>query len=129
MADITFRITNRSEGQVIGELSWQNKLLRSAAISGPHGNGALPEGLYHVVHSGLLVKTPEERNGAYCDSLRQCWFQYMEPQFSTERTELGIHPDGNVEGTSGCIGILDANSKPWYDAFETNTRTLTVEVV
>lgn len=29
----------------------------------------------------------------------------LNPQFDTGRTELRIHPDGNSEGTKGCIGM------------------------
>jgi hypothetical protein len=29
----------------------------------------------------------------------------LHPQFPTNRTALEIHPDGNVYGTKGCIGL------------------------
>ncbi len=29
----------------------------------------------------------------------------LNPQFSTNRSLLRIHPDGNNEGTKGCIGL------------------------
>lgn len=28
---------------------------------------------------------------------------------------LGIHPDGNIPGTEGCIGIIKDNTKPLFD--------------
>lgn len=34
------------------------------------------------------------------------WVAKLKPQFETDRTGLLIHPDGNKEGTRGCIGIL-----------------------
>jgi len=43
--------------------------------------------------------------------------QVMDPNFNTNRPDLGIHPDGNVAGTEGCIGIKDNDSTDWYDAF------------
>ena len=46
------------------------------------------------------------------------WFQVIDPQFSTDRTELGIHPDGNLSGTRGCIGLLESDTSAWYDAFK-----------
>ena len=33
------------------------------------------------------------------------WVAKLIPQFETDRTGLLIHPDGNTEGTQGCIGI------------------------
>ena len=33
------------------------------------------------------------------------WVAKLKPQFETDRTGLLIHPDGNKEGTMGCIGI------------------------
>lgn len=33
------------------------------------------------------------------------WVAKLTPQFNTDRTGLLIHPDGNKEGTRGCIGI------------------------
>ena len=33
------------------------------------------------------------------------WFAYIEPQFETERSELGIHCDGGLPGSAGCITL------------------------
>jgi len=33
------------------------------------------------------------------------WVAKLTPQFETDRTGFLIHPDGNKEGTTGCIGI------------------------
>lgn len=30
---------------------------------------------------------------------------HLEPQFSTRRSDLRIHPDGNNLGTLGCVGL------------------------
>lgn len=35
----------------------------------------------------------------------------LEPQFKTDRTAIGIHPDGNKLGTAGCIGIRENANK------------------
>ena len=35
----------------------------------------------------------------------------LNPTFSTGRTDLRIHPDGNNEGTLGCIGMSGNNSQ------------------
>jgi hypothetical protein len=34
------------------------------------------------------------------------WSVNINPQFSSGRTLLRIHPDGNSSGTQGCIGVL-----------------------
>lgn len=112
---IKFIIERKENQKAYGTIKWSEKKLESGAISGPYGRGELPEGLYHAKGNMLLDKPDKE---GFCDSLRNCWFQVLEPQFSTIRTELGIHPDGNKIGTQGCIGLIDANTKSWYDAFK-----------
>ncbi len=113
---IKFEITSRENGLAFGYLTWLEKGLRSGAVSGPYGKRELPHYLYHAPRSGLVDKLSS--NSAYCDSLNKCWFQYLDPQFSSDRTDLGIHPDGNKSGTLGCIGIVDADTSAWYNAFK-----------
>jgi hypothetical protein len=112
---IKFIIERRENQKAYGTIKWPEKNLQSGAISGPYGRKELPSGLYHAKGNMLLDKAS---NDGFCDSLRNCWFQLLSPQFSTNRTELGIHPDGNKIGTKGCIGLIDANTKAWYDAFK-----------
>ena len=112
---IRYTIESYNDGLAYGPLEWKEKGLLTGAYSGPYGRGELPAGLYHVRRDVLLDKPG---NSSFCDSIRNCWFQLIDPQFSTDRTELGIHPDGNVMGTRGCIGILDADTSPWYNAFK-----------
>jgi len=112
---IKFTIKSYHDGLASGPLVWREKKLETVAYSGPYGRKELPDGLYHVLRSKLLDKPGKS---GFCDSLKNCWFQVIDPQFSTDRTELGIHPDGNKVGTLGCIGILDADTSSWYDAFE-----------
>ena len=77
-----------------------------SADSGPWGEGPLQNGVYTL---GELMTVPASlSNGAYCDGSGNCWFQKLYPQFNTDRTGLGIHPDGNIPGTLGCIGITDS---------------------
>ena len=69
------------------------------AMSGPWGNGSLENGSYT---GGPMQNTTESgmvRSGVSF-KLR------LNPQFSTARGGLLIHPDGgNVIGTQGCIGL------------------------
>lgn len=125
---IKFTITRKTGNRAEGILSWPEKNLRSAALSGPYENGPIEAGLYRARRNVLLDKPGE---APYCDPANNCWFQLLDPQFSTTRTEIGIHPDGGVTGTKGCIGIQTNNTKNWYDALYSvpiNTYTL-VEVV
>ena len=125
---ITFKIESYRDGLAYGEITWPEKGLSSGAVSGPYGRKELPTGLYHVYRNKLLDKDGQK---PYCDSLNKCWMQVIEPQFSTVRTDLGIHPDGNKLGTLGCIGLLDADTSSWYDAFYAMPKGgyITLEVI
>ncbi|MBL0330067.1 MAG: hypothetical protein IPP64_11775 [Bacteroidetes bacterium] len=126
---IKFTIERRENQKAYGTLRWPEKNLKSGAISGPYGRGELPLGLYHAMRSDLLDKAGQN---SFCDSLKNCWFQLLIPQFSTNRNGIGIHPDGgDYIGTQGCIGLIDANTKAWYDAFKSIPKNVVtvVEVV
>lgn len=79
-----------------GEKSWP-------VISGRWGKGYLPEGLYEAYgfwdESGDAYSYKDEHDR------KIGFFIRLEPKFKTDRTQLLIHFDGNVEGTLGCIGI------------------------
>jgi acyl-CoA thioester hydrolase len=122
MADIEFKITKRTGKQAEGTLIWGAKALTSAAISGPYGKGFLPNGLYVARRSKLLDKEDD----AYKDKKGHCWMQAFDDAHG--RSELGIHPDGNVPGTEGCIGLKVDDTKPWYDALYAVSGHVTVEV-
>ncbi|HEX8210824.1 MAG TPA: hypothetical protein VF584_11660 [Longimicrobium sp.] len=125
MADIEFVIETRTGKQAAGTLKWAAKSLSASAVTGPFGNGALPTGSYSAPRAKLLDKPAKS---SYCDSKDRCWMQVLEPQFATTRTDLGIHPDGGVAGTEGCIGLTQADTKAWYDAFYAVSGSVTVEV-
>jgi len=88
----------RAEGILsFGGKSWP-------AISGPWGNGYLPAGEYEAygfwdtdgAAYSYIDKATGEVTGFYIR---------LEPKFKTERNQLLIHFDGNVEGSLGCIAI------------------------
>ena len=81
-------------------------------VSGPHGNGPLPAGDYL---GGSLREKPDLPKSPFCDPSGNCWFYPLNPTFPTNRTALGIHPDGNVPGTAGCIGVKSRNTKNLHD--------------
>lgn len=95
MSDLTF---NRKTGM----LTWGAEHYQS--ITGPHGKGALPIGDYTIA-----IRNAVEGNGlkiSYENALTENrWFIPIKPQFNTSRDGFGIHPDGNIPGTLGCIGI------------------------
>ncbi len=74
------------------------------AVAGGFNNGAPENGEYTV--DTYWNREPE--NGMYVKGMNKdgVGFSYfLNPQFDTGRSELRIHPDGNNEGTQGCIGL------------------------
>jgi hypothetical protein len=91
-------------------LTWCDKVLKQfPAVSGPYGKGELPTGAYSVASAVSLHDVPA--NEAYRDKAGNTWFAPLKPLFATERKGFGIHPDGNVPGTLGCIGLTAEDTK------------------
>lgn len=96
----------------IGRLIYITRLEYFPARSGPWGKGPLPVGRYQL---GKPVRIDDDpRNEPFTDTLDQAWWCPITPQFTTDRKSLGIHPDGNVPGTRGCIGITLPNTLPVF---------------
>lgn len=85
------------------------KIRRWPAVSGPYGKGELPEGGYTIAPPAILEGVPA--NEAYRDKKGHTWFAPLRPQFPTDRSGFGIHPDGNVPGTLGCIGLTQEDTR------------------
>lgn len=68
------------------------------AVSGSRSLRALPMGWYRCSNFRDRVEYPMIREGVG-------FSVDLTPLFSTDRTLLRIHPDGNKPGTAGCIGI------------------------
>jgi hypothetical protein len=130
MADITFK-GKRVGKQMSGTLEWAEQKLSAPAISGPHGNGALPAGTYSALRENMLDKEDDPKAASYADShgtkRGHCWMLPIS-NFGV-RTDLGIHPDGGDVGTQGCIGLRIKDSKPWYDAFWKLDKKATISIV
>lgn len=63
--------------------------------------GALEEGNY-MIDSMITISKDHPDHDAY--TLNDFgWFAGIDPQFKTDRSALGLHPDGNVPGSRGCI--------------------------
>ena len=97
------------------------------AGSGPWGSGQLPPGKYTLPSSPVPVPPDHPRRSSYCDYAGNCWWQPITPNFPTNRTGFGIHPDGNVPGTAGCIGATDKDTTSLWDALRNDQGPLTVK--
>ena len=74
-----------------------------SAVAGGYGNGAPENGNYTV--SNFLDTSPDGWYNRGMNSDGVGFSFNLNPQFSTNRSDLRIHPDGNNEGTLGCIGL------------------------
>jgi len=97
------------------------------ARSGPWGKGVAPVGGYTVSRPVPIEATTE--NSPYTDAMGFAWFAKITPRFTTERSGFGIHPDGNVPGTRGCIGIAIRDTKPIFNFLTQAAEPLILFVV
>lgn len=89
----------RFDGDSLDIIDANNNIVASyGALSGPYGNGPLPEGVWTLSN---IIKL---ENNLYVKDGVGFW-GLLYPQFRTERSGIGIHPDGGVRGTRGCIGL------------------------
>lgn len=118
MADMVFN----GSTLVWGGSSW-------SAVSGPHGNGKAPAGLYTVERRKITPLSSKMAKGFLDPKTGKGFFVPITPSFSSSRSGLGIHPDGKPPGTKGCIGIT-SNSRGFYDKIRKTASgaTLTLEV-
>ena len=82
------------------------------ALSGGWGKGPLEEGKYECYDARSL---PDDKDHIAFKRDGGAWVMSLLPLFKTVRFDLAVHPDGNLPGTLGCIGILDY-SKECFDA-------------
>jgi len=86
------------------------------AKSGPWGRGSAPKGEYTIGETTGLPSIQETE--PYTDKTGNSWFTPIEPTFQTNRTSLGVHPDGNVPGTEGCIGATEKDTSSLKEALK-----------
>ncbi|WP_342113467.1 hypothetical protein [Pseudoduganella sp. OTU4001] len=110
--------------RVEGKLCISAKGRSYNACSGSRSLLPLPNGLYEVKNlrfnrddaaMAREVLASENGGGGMCFP---AWSVDLEPLFSSRRTALRIHPDGNLPGTQGCIGILDSVHECYDDLFQ-----------
>ncbi len=87
------------------------------ARSGPFGKGPIPKGQY-MVKPAVAIDAGDDANKGFIDESGFAWWAALVPTFQTDRTGLGIHPDGNVEGTLGCIGLVLEDTRAWFEMFD-----------
>ena len=108
MTDIFFDIHKIQGKLATGELiilgDKSNPTVRFPCMSGPHGKGHLPLGEYVIKTCAKLLN--QELSLPYKKEDFP-WFAAIKPMFKTDRYGFGIHPDGNVEGSLGCIAITN----------------------
>lgn len=126
LTHIVFHITYEEEKLAKGFLSINGKSYPT--ISGPYGKGFLPRGEYKLTSCYFM-----KDNGGV-DAYKKegkPWVAKITPCFTTKRTGLYIHPDGNVEGSLGCAAITegDLDAKKEIDLLLSKTQTLTVQVI
>jgi hypothetical protein len=79
----------------------------------------LPCGYYLAPQGSLMASDPShgvpfhpkygEPPHAFRDPQNFSWFLWLGVR------NLGIHPDGNIPGTEGCIGITSEDTKPLFN--------------
>lgn len=94
------------------------------ARSGPWGRGRAPAGLYEMARPTEIAPHPSYRDGTGFT-----WWAALSPLFPTERSGFGIHPDGGIAGTKGCIGITDRDTRPCFAYLQDLSEEKTYVVV
>lgn len=96
------------------------------AVSGPYGKGKLPSGQY-LITQPVEIKSKADKYKPYRDKTGFAWWCRIKPSFETDRSGFGIHPDGNIPGTLGCIGIrLDDTREVFYELLDSDNTILIV---
>lgn len=98
---ILVRYDKFENNMATGVLMFRN--FEIAFKSGGYGKGAAPKGEY-VAHSYMNITPDFPQSDAYM-KFGIGFFVRIDPTFQCDRSDLGIHFDGNVPGTLGCIGL------------------------
>jgi hypothetical protein len=101
-------------------------IMQYECYSGGWGDGPLELGEYKVIS---LMKDEELKKMNTYNSYSLFdfgWFARLEPKFETKRTDLGMHPDGNIIGSLGCPVIPFENledNKKMFELIEDELKT------
>lgn len=98
------KIQKGNGSRMLGRLEWGH--FKYEVITGGYGRGAIPDGLYEIeVYRAAEGNRQTMQPGFVNPTTGQGWFLPLKPQFNTSRYGFGIHPDGNLPGTMGCLGL------------------------
>ncbi|WNO10476.1 L,D-transpeptidase [Teredinibacter sp. KSP-S5-2] len=112
---ITFVKTESGEGsRMKGKLTWGGAEYQ--VVTGGYGLGAIPDGTYDIETKKAVVGNAQTMKSGFVNAATgRGWFLPLTPKFSTTRHGFGIHPDGNLPGTKGCVGIQGDDIKKFWD--------------
>jgi hypothetical protein len=100
--------------RVIGKLYWDED--EYDVVSGGYGKGAIPDGSYDIERYKAVAGNISTMKSGFVNPVNgRGWFLPLTPKFSTTRHGFGIHPDGNLPGTKGCVGLQGADIKKYWD--------------
>jgi len=102
---ISFIKTSKGTGsRMTGKLKWFPD--EYEVITGGYGKGAIPDGIYDIeIYKAVEGDKTSMKTGFINSATGRGWFLPLSPKFSTTRHGFGIHPDGNLPGTKGCVGL------------------------
>lgn len=102
---MTFSKMTKGDGsRIIGKLKWASD--EYEVVSGGYGKGAIPDGQYDImIYKAVEGDKTNMKSGFMNDLTGKGWFLPLVAKFSTTRNGFGIHPDGNLPGTKGCVGL------------------------
>jgi hypothetical protein len=100
--------------RVIGKLYWDED--EYDVVSGGYRKGAIPDGSYDIERYKAVAGNISTMKSGFVNPVNgRGWFLPLTPKFSTTRHGFGIHPDGNLPGTKGCVGLQGADIKKYWD--------------
>ena len=112
---ITFVKTSKGKGtRMLGKLKWLAD--ECLVVSGGYGRGAIPDGIYGIdIYRAVEGDRSSMKSGFVDPSNGRGWYLPLVPKFSTSRHGFGIHPDGNLPGTKGCLGLQGKDIWRFWD--------------
>jgi hypothetical protein len=99
-----------------------------SAVSGPWHKGALENGMYTVERRHITPLSSKMENGFIDKKTGKGYFVPITAHVNRGREGLGIHPDGNVPGTEGCIGIKN-DALGFYKAIASTAPSATITLL
>lgn len=115
MATLKFVKSSKGSGtRVNGILQWGNDTYK--VVSGGYGKGQIPNGKYTVERFKAVTGNKDSMKSGFVNPNNgRGWFLPLTQLFSTSRHGFGVHPDGNVVGTKGCIGLQGNDIAKFWD--------------